>query len=178
VVLFPQGIEGSDESVLDVIYDKISDAEAKASFLPTCNNNGPFTLEMTSRMKESIEKITFRLENFNELGSDGVVINIFIQSSTLNYFLSILELQMFYHLTAPLIHMQAQCAAREKRLLELVSAKDIAIAEFKITGATILPTINTDPFNTEQLQNINPAYNSLHEVLEHIGSLYCKAIKR
>lgn len=66
-----QGIEGSDESILSVIYDKISDAEAKASFLSS-NNNGPFTLELTSQMKGSIEKITFKLENFNELGSDGV----------------------------------------------------------------------------------------------------------
>jgi len=89
-----------------------------------------------------------------------------------------LLLQMFYHLTAPLIHMQAEFAAREKRLLELISTKDIAIAEYKITGAIILPTINTDPFNTEQLHNINPAYNSLNAVLEHAGSMYCKALKR
>jgi hypothetical protein len=72
-VSVPQGIEGSDESVLDVIYDKICDAEAKASFLPS-NNNGPFILELTSQMKNSIEKITFRLEDFNELGSEGVII--------------------------------------------------------------------------------------------------------
>lgn len=74
--------------------------------------------------------------------------------------------------------MQALCAARERKLLELIAAKDVAIAEFKITGATILPTINTDPFNAEQIQNINPAYNSLNEVLELEGSSYCKAIKR
>jgi hypothetical protein len=85
---------------------------------------------------------------------------------------------MFYHLTAPLIHMQAQSAAREKRLLELISSKDVAIAEYKITGATILPTINTDPFHMEQIQNVNPAYTSLNDVLEQVGSLYCKAIKR
>jgi hypothetical protein len=162
-----------------VIIDKITDAEAKASFLP-CNNNGPYTLELTSRMKESIEKITCRLENFNELGLDGVNINNSNQwmSACAISFLHCLELQMFYHLTAPLIHMQAESNAREKRLLELIATKDVAIAEYKITGAIILPTINTDPFNPEQLHSINPAYNSLNEVLEHVGSKYCRALKR
>jgi len=127
-----------------------------------------------------VEKTTFCLENLNELGTDGVNTNFYYFCSL--FFMCKIKFkfyfQVYYHLIAPLIHMQAQLSAREKKLLELIAAKDLAIAEYKEAGISILSSINTSPFNDEQLANAKAAYSNLNEVLEQSGSYYSQALKR
>ncbi|XP_059482658.1 uncharacterized protein LOC132200901 [Neocloeon triangulifer] len=148
------GLEGCDDSILETIFDKIADPNAKASFKSP--SSGQFILEISSRIRGSVEIITFRLEHFNNLGVEGI----------------------HYHLVAPLIHMQAVAAAREERLMEMIAEKDLAIAEFKASGASILASINTKPFNEEQLQSTRVPNITLNEALEQSGPLYSKSLKR
>ncbi|CAB3366935.1 Hypothetical predicted protein [Cloeon dipterum] len=148
------GLEGTDECLLETIFDKVADQDARASF--KSSSSGQYSLEITSQIKGSVEKTTFRLGQFNELGVEGV----------------------HFHLIAPLIHMQAEMAAREKQLLEIVSRKDVAIAEYKTSGATILASIDTSPFSEGQLESASASYSSLNEALEQSGLLYSKSVTR